>query len=183
MIEWIISNKEWFLSGLGISIFGLVTKWVIQLLDKSPKPYLEIEIPKVYGTKQPGEISRKNPSVIPSTEVIRHNKILWRYEVIVRNNSSQTAYSPKIKFIGKQKFDYIEPLNSQSPITSNSSISLKANFKKEIESKSDEANRIAKTFFPDELIGLTILIEYKNEKKRRFKTIFKIENSKEYVNR
>lgn len=183
MIEWIISNKEWFLSGLGISIFGLVTKWVVQLLDKSPKPYLEIEIPQIYGTKQPGEISRKNPSVISSTDVIRHNTIIWRYEVIIRNNSSQVAYYPKIKFLGKQKFDYIEPLNIQSPINPNASITLKANFKKEIESKPDEAIKAAKTFFPDELVGLTILIEYKNDKRRKFKTVFKIENFKSYVNK
>jgi hypothetical protein len=183
MIDWILKNKEWLLSGLGITIIGFFVKKLTMLFDKSPNPFLEIEIPQVYGTKQSGEISRNNPSVIPSTEVVRYNSILWRYEIIIRNNSSQTAYSPKLKFIGKQKFDYIEPLNSQSPITSNASVTLQANFKKEIESKADEAIKFAKTFFPDELIGLTIHIEYQNDIKKRFKTIFKVQNSKEYVNK
>ena len=56
MIDWILKNKEWLLSGLGITIIGFIVKWLTMLFDKSPKPVLEIEIPQVFGTKQLGEI-------------------------------------------------------------------------------------------------------------------------------
>ncbi len=174
---WFIENIDWLLSGVGVTV--VVT--IISLFKRKPKPRLIIDVPRIFGSKSPGEPIRQGTGPTFVTEVVRNNVITWKYSLVIRNNSSVSAFNLSISYDGSKKFDFIGSINPQEPLEPLKQLELVAIFKKTIQSNAQEANEAATVFFPDELIGLTLILTYKNERGKKFKTIYTITDNKTFT--
>jgi len=95
----------------------------------------------------------------------------WNFEIIIRNNSEYTAYYPKIFFKDNNSpFLTIENLNEQQPIGSKEKITLKAVYQEIEETTSDKRSKMID--LPIAITETQILLEYKNDKKTIFYTLY-----------
>lgn len=143
-------------------------------------PELTIEIIPDCGMSSPRGLSSKNKvtdeGYIDGNTAIRIFELTWRFKLIIRNNSDNTAYYPKIHFIqSKPNFTKIDTLNELKPIINTENIELKAEYSKFEECQGKD--RTKTTGIPEELKDLKILIESKNGKKMKFYTLYSIEKN------
>ena len=71
--------------------------------------FLSVQI----GTSPKNEVLTKDGiSYIDGNNAIRFFELTWKFKLIMRNNSDNTAYYPKVYFDkSKPKFTKIDPLN------------------------------------------------------------------------
>jgi len=144
-------------------------------------PELTIEIIPNGGNSLSRGLSSKNKvnadGHIDGNNAIEIFELSWEFRVIIRNNSDNTAYYPKILFISsKPKFTKIDSLNELNPIVNTDSIELKAEYSKFEECQGKDITTT--TGIPDELKNLKILIESRNGKKMKFYTLYCVEKNK-----
>jgi len=148
---------------------------------KSPKrPIIELElVPTGKGKKSRG-ISEKNSKneAIMVTEVIRHFELHWDFQLIIRNNSSTTAYGISLDWVNGE-FDYLEKLNSMKPLLANEELILNCNVYQPFEGIGRDSKRMLTDKYPDKIKELFIKVNYKDEERNEFTSIFKIENGKQ----
>ncbi len=143
-------------------------------------PELTIEIIPDGGMSSPRGLSSKNKvnaeGYIEGNNAIRIFELTWRFKLIIRNNSDNTAYYPKILFISsKPKFTKIDSINELKPLTNIENIELKVEYSKFEECQGKD--RTKTTGIPNELKDLKIIIESKNGKKMKFYTLYCIEKN------
>lgn len=143
-------------------------------------PELTIEIIPNGGMSSPRGLSSKNKlteeGYIDGNTAIRIFELTWKFRLVIRNNSDNTAYYPEIHFISsKPNFTKIEPINKLKPLTNTENIELKAEYSKFEECQGKD--RTKTTGIPDELKDLKILIESKNGKKMKFFTLYCIDKN------
>ncbi len=97
----------------------------------------------------------------------------WNYEIIIENPSSFDAYYPKIKFDRVLPYSsQLSILNPSEPIKSLERISLTGNYTKLWQ---DEEKDVAIPLgISDDFKKIRIILEYQNEQKTKFYTVFDI---------
>ena len=168
-----------------IGIISIVIAIIIALIPYIRNRYflgpeLTIEIIPDGGMSSPRGLSSKNKvnaeGYIDGNNAIRIFELTWRFKLIIRNNSDNTAYYPKIHFISsKQKFTRIDRLNELKPLTNIENIELQAEYSKFEQCQGND--RTKTTGIPKELEDLKILIESKNGRKMKFFTLYCIEKN------
>jgi len=168
-----------------IGIISIVIAILIALIPYVKNKYLlgpelTIEIIPAGGMSSPRGLSSKNKitaeGYIDGNNAIRVFELTWKFKLIIRNNSDNTAYYPKIHFIASNpKFTKIDSINELQPLTNTENIELKAEYSKFEECQGK--GRTKTTGIPAELKDLKILIESKNGKKKKFFTLYCVEKN------
>lgn len=143
-------------------------------------PELTIEIIPDGGMSAPRGLSSKNKvtaeGYIDGNTAIQIFELTWKFKLVIRNNSDNTAYYPKIYFNSSQpSFTKIDSINELKPLTNTENIELKAEYLKFEECQGKD--RTETTGIPDELKDFKILIESRNGKKMKFYTLYSFENN------
>lgn len=170
IIDWINENKDWIFSGIGASLLITLATLLTRKKRGSPIPRLEIEIQKNGSLKRNAGLSPNNPRVVNAIDALYYFEMTWNYIVVIRNNSSVTAYHPRIAIVGGV-LSYLQQLNGNIPIASHGEVRLEANFMKTIETKGPESVRIFERL-PNEIADLGMRLEYEDESNKRFTTMF-----------
>jgi hypothetical protein len=138
------------------------------------RPELTIEVIKCGGASGSVGMSNRNDvskGYIDGNTAIYIFRITWQFRVIVRNNSENIAYYPKLTLDTRTpKFSKLESLNELIPISSNEAIELKAEYTKYEECQGKDRSDVAK--FPEELKNMKIFLEYKNSSKVKSYTVY-----------
>ena len=179
-------------------LIGLIMLFSILKIyeNKEPKanPRLEIELEYRGAMKKPLRPSRNNPineqghMIIEQGKGIYINELEWKYNMIIRNNSSYPAYKPKIIFpkSNKYQFSYIEKLNSNKPIKALEETTLTTKYSYKIEALGKDAADMVRNKMPanSAFDEMRIVLEYENENGRKFYTNFQVsEGSNTHSNR
>jgi hypothetical protein len=131
------------------------------------RPELTVEIIKAGGVSSNVGVSSKNDTskgYIEGNTAIYVFRVVWKFKVVIRNNSEIVAYYPKIILdTTNPKFTEIESLNELIPITNREPIELKAEYTKFEECQGTDRSNVSD--FPEELKNIKILLEYKNAAK------------------
>ena len=137
--------------------------------------------PKIYilfngngAARLPGLPSSKNDFSKPLkifTE-IRVDKLVWRYNLIFRNNSEHVAYN--LNLINPEQnpgFMLEKKIDKLLPLLQNSELVHRAIFETEIEGTGEETHEASKSH-PDLLMNNKLILEYTNVKGTKFYTVF-----------
>lgn len=160
------------------AVISILVAIFIALIPHIRKAYLQgpeltIELLRNGGGSLPMGLSNKNipddDGVIEMRNAIQIFRLTWNLVLIIRNNSEQTAYYPRMVF-GKDQaaFFSIDVLNEQEPIGSNGKITLTAVYQEVEEVKGEQRNKMID--LPPAIKDIQILLEYKNASKRTFYT-------------
>lgn len=138
-------NKE-----INSKINNLANKDDLKGLNKS-KPRIELELKEIpYNWKENG-------------------KEVWKYNLIIRNNSSYTAYNLELICPKKLSHNKINELDKTILATKGIELEAKHNPEEVINSKKISP-------FPPSLLPLTIKVHYTNEERKKFTTIFSVDS-------
>lgn len=131
------------------------------------RPELTIEIIKGVVVGVNVGVSSKNDiskGYIEGNNAIYIFRITWQFKVVIRNNSENIAYYPKLILdTTNTKFTKLENLNELIPISTKQTIELKAEYTKYEECQREDRTGVAN--FPEELENIEILLEYRNSSK------------------
>lgn len=125
----------------------------------------------LYGQKAL-HISSQQDEAIPAVPFVKYDmEFYWNYSIVIRNNSSKTAYNIHIEEIHKTKNDYLGKLNELTSLKEDEQIDVnyKIRFYQTCNSKEAEAYHLR---FPPFVEKLTILVSYTNEARTKFYTLF-----------
>ena len=190
ILKLFLSKGSWItLSILGVLLlfFGILK--YKELSNANNKiPYLDLELYNKNANRpiqhNRGSINQENDE----TKVFQHKSIEYNFEwhwhwlLKIRNNSEATAYSVKLYFPGsKYPFDYLERLNANEPIKSNKSKDLNCNVVIRKATNSFDAKKYRNSKFPPQkgIESLEILVEYQDESRNTYYTLFKEKSVKE----
>jgi hypothetical protein len=138
------------------------------------RPELTIEIIKGGGTNVIVGLSNKNKiskANVDFNNAIYISNITWQFKLVIRNNSENIAYYPKLILdTTNPKFTKLENLNELIPISIKETIELKAEYTKYEECHAEDRSDVAN--FPEELKNMKILLEYKNSSKIKSYTLY-----------
>jgi len=168
----------WILSALLIPIGIAIIPFIRKVYFSGPE--LTIEIVSAGGGSEPLGLSEKNDyskGYIEGNDEIYYFKVTWKLKLIITNNSMITAYYPQLLFPdGQIEFSLIDKLNLLNPIKENDKIILNAKFVIIEECKGTVRTHVKG--LPPHFENLKLLLEYKNQYKRTFFTLFTFENQK-----
>jgi len=166
----------WILSVLIIPLCLVLIPFLWKVFLYGPE--LTIELISSGGTSEPFGLSTNNDyskGYIEGINEINYFKVTWKFKVIITNNSMLTAYYPKLIFPeGQLAFTLIDELKYLNPIKENEIISLNAKF--EIIEECKGVDRTHIKGLPPHFENLRLLLEYKNQYKRIFFTLFIFDN-------
>lgn len=145
-----------------------------------PPLFLEADLKYYSSGRRNIDFSNKNPVVqdedgnwvMPikfdgSTIVIW--SLDWEYSLEIYNNSGETAHNIKITQLSDQKFYRLESPDNINVIKPYDKLNLEAIFKiGRFEGTSPEADSKLAPRIPDELNGLTLLLEYQDSKRQNY---------------
>lgn len=142
-------------------------------------PYLEADLSYVSGARLFNRFSNKNPIKYEngiqvmdvSNRPIIHWNLIWRYNLIIYNNSSFPAYNIEIESFGAIHFTKLDNLPKINNIAPLDNIVLKATFEDSIEGDSAVANQAYRPFIPDKFKDLKLRLTYKDELRNNHYTI------------
>lgn len=145
---------------------------------KNDNPRLEIEILSKGKLKSPLAFSPNNEvdenGAISIRQAIYINKITWRFNIIIRNNSIRPAFYPELELL-KGKFHQLDKLNRNKPIKPFEEAVLYAEYSINLEAKGKDAvNYMNARYFPDELNDLIILLNYENGNSKKITNKFQV---------
>jgi len=178
-----IFNKE-TMEVLGWIFGALLIPTLIALIPFIRKVYfsgpeLTIEIISTGGGSEPLGLSIKNDDskgYIEGNNAIYHFKVTWKFNLIITNNSMVTAYYAKLYFPNEKiNFSLIDKLNPLNPIKENEKLTLQAQFTMYEECKGQDRTHIKG--LPPHFENLKLLLEYKNQHKKVFYTMYSLNNN------
>jgi len=116
--------------------------------------------------------SQNQPNKIMSVpDAIHYFQFFWSYNILIKNNSSHTAYDLKVERIEGSP-TYIKKIPPISTLKEANSLKLLCNFTHKEEISSNEAERKHDMNFPQHLNKIRIIISYTNEARKKFFTEF-----------
>lgn len=131
------------------------------------RPELTIELLRNGSSSFNSGISNKNDvskGYIDGNNAIYIFNIKWKFKIIIRNNSENIAFYPKLTLdTTNPKFTMITPLNELTPISMKEPVVLEAEYFKLEECKGQQRTDAGK--FPEDLENMKLLLEYKNASK------------------
>jgi len=152
------------------------------------KSYLELNLVWISSQRSPNGFSHKNPKTIDedgrevvliggvNTPII-HWELYWNFDLILVNNSSQSAINIKIESIGEAHFYLLEQLNAINNLKPYDQIKIKASFRQSVEDVYTVADDIIAKKIPANLEGLKLKVSYSDEDRYEYVTIFEIQNN------
>ena len=112
---------------------------------------------------------------------IRFDKLIWRYNLILRNNSEHVAYNLSLLHPEQNlSFMFEKKLDRLLPIIPNTELINVIIFEKHVEGTGQETHELSKKH-PDILMNNKFILEYTNVKGTKFYTVF--DESKNEVER
>ncbi|MGB4772784.1 MAG: hypothetical protein WBP58_15070 [Chitinophagaceae bacterium] len=161
-----------------IGIVGLVVAILISIIPyyrkkKTERPRIDIMVFLKKGSSRPLGLSDKNDfsqGYVDSDSAVRWFQLEYIFEIKIVNNSDYLAYYPRL-FVdstanGFSRIDSIPPL----PISNLNPITLSANYIKLEECCGSKRSNVKE--FPDDLKSVRLLLEYKNNHKKVFYTLY-----------
>jgi hypothetical protein len=140
------------------------------------RPYAEAELKWTSSFKRnqggsPKTIKKYGDTPISIREMIWYNHISWNYELKIFNNSSVGLYNLKIfQSSLNTNFQLKEKLPKINNLPPYRDLALTAETSMYFEGTGEEANSIMKPFFPEQIQGLRLLLEYNGENRKTYYT-------------
>ena len=170
-----------------ISSIGLAAFIILKLLpDYNELPLIDLDISYHGGYRSPPKLSSNSPMEIKG-EGIYYSiergakyifKIDFKYQLTIRNNSNFAAFNLEISCKENAPQLLFESIhNSLNPITINNPIVLKVTYSIEREMTHDEADRLMKMKYPEEIKNMVFISCYRNGENRFFYSKFYPPNS------
>jgi hypothetical protein len=139
--------------------------------SKPGRPILEADLIFRSGARLFVRYSNKNPIKTEngfqfmdvSNRPIIQWKLIWRYNLVVYNNSSFPAFNVELENIGTIRFNKLDNLPKINNIAPLENIILKAEFEDFIEGDSSVADNAYKPFIPNKFNNLQLKLSYKDE--------------------
>ena len=171
VIEW-LNNNTWVFAGIGTFILTTLGNYMYSKIMNSNKrrPIIEMHITDAGRRKKPMGYSPKNPPVVLIGNAIQRNHLTWKFNIFLRNNSSQPAYDVEFDFYNGNPFSYIEPWDKTKPIKPLDEIKLSAVIEMDTEGLGKEAVKLIEQRFPKDFLGMEFKIWYKNEARTKYAT-------------
>ena len=162
-----------------ISSIGMLIFFILKIIPKDESfPIVELELISNSGFRAPPKmIPDKSPRneegyYLQEVDGIYLYEIHHMYDLIIRNNSMQNAYNvkiyvPKVNYLKfKNETNSLEPLTINNPKT----INLKYSIGKGM--THHEAEILLNNKITDELKKAEIIVEYQNEKRKKYYSKF-----------
>lgn len=122
-------------------------------------------------------ISAQQDEEVPAVPYVKYDfEFYWNYKIIIRNNSSKTAYNIRIEKIYKGKNDYLGEIDEVASLKETEQIDVGYIIRlyKTCNAREAEAFNVR---FPPFLTKLEIIVSYTNEARKTFYTKFTMEGS------
>lgn len=178
-------NTPFFLIILGIDIAAITILFIVirPYLKKYvfERPKLEIELQPADGSYsiRKWQLNEKNHEEEP----IYVYEVCWCYNIVIRNVSKYDAHFPFLKpNLALPYSTNISILNHYVPIYAASQTTVNVTYK--ILNPSTESQKVIPEGIPTEIRRVKFLLEYTNEHKKKFYTVFDCEtnsNSKHFT--
>ena len=140
------------------------------------RPYAEAELKWTSGFKRnqgasPKTNEKYGDTPISIMQVIWYNHISWNYALKIFNNSSVGLYNLKIyQHPSNTHFQLKEQLPKINNLPPYRDLALTAETSTYFEGTGEEANAIMKPFYPEQIQGLQLLLEYNGENRKTYYT-------------
>ncbi len=167
------------------------------LSRKNTKPELTVEL-KSTGERHSRQMGvSSNPANVPmvpmedgSGRMAIDGNNAWRVfemtinmQLIIRNNSDNTAYYPKVHYLTNERFTSIDDLDITKSIPSGAEVILDCKYIFYEDCHPTKRTDITKLIFPPEINLMRILVEYQNAAKYIFYTEYKqVDKSYRFLN-
>ena len=172
-ILWYLQACEYEpLIGIITSSVALITSFSFKLLSK---PKIELYQQRTdYGRYNQG-FSANNPRIIklgvdkPNV----HWKLFWNFDIEIRNNSSQNAYSISFEYLNMPQKTFIgNELGVIEPILAHEKKTIRIKLFQEVESNHEIADNYLKENATKLMLGVKIIVKYKDESRATYFTEF-----------
>lgn len=140
------------------------------------RPYIDIELKlDGYGKRVNGMVPSKEAFHV--SEAVCNYDFHWDYVMIIKNNSSKSAYNFKLE---KQNdfFQFITPLDKTASLQPHDVLKLKCVVSHSETMKGKDSVQVLKKFpyFTDKI---QIVLSYQNERHKRFYTTFEYDENEQ----
>ena len=148
--------------------------------NQKKRPVWEIQFNYTGAGQSSRGYGSKNSEYVAVPDIVYVFDVHWEYDLVIWNNSGQTAYNVEMSFFNEDNLINIyPPINKLQPIPPNSKIHTRATLNLLLECKSHEASIITEETYPNEVKNMNIDLKYTDEDRVEFHTLFKFENDKQ----
>jgi len=148
--------------------------------EKFDTPRIDLDFKYAGGYKSPLRLSRNNEvdesGAVDLRGALFIFEIGWKYKLWLVNNSSYSAFYPKIFSKNSIKFDITPPIDRLEPIKPLSRLDYGITYWLKVESTGEMATDLMNDKFPTGIDDLELLLEYQNEKGKSFYTHLCVNN-------
>lgn len=163
-----------------------------KLVINSEAPYLEADLIFSGGSRLPRGYSKRNPLKTDkdgnyfydiSENPIIHWSLIWKYDLVLHNQSSHPAFNIKIESIGDVHFTYLEEIKRINSLAPLQPLKLKTKYEDYLEGTGIEADRILKPRIPSKFDGMQLRLTYLSEHGVRHITLVTFRDSELFNNK
>ncbi|SHM42889.1 hypothetical protein [Flavobacterium chilense] len=163
---------------LSVSTVALICFLAIKFFGENTRPNVEAELKRTGSNRGPQMmvpgLSPQNAEghYLPQENGIFHYDFEYKYNLIIRNNSTQNAYNVKVYVEKNYSLKFLNETNLLDSLTVDKSKIIKAEYNFGRNFSSQESLNELSNHFNDEIRKTKFVIEYQDEQRKTYFTEF-----------